>query len=88
MDNISSSDTVISKLNGKLDIFMEEIDVVCKGTKSKILKMERKFFKNHLPHMQYAKIKNDQLPLEVAKKKWQMQCFYCDLTIRRNAGIR
>jgi hypothetical protein len=50
-------------LKGKLDIFMEEIEAVCKGTKSKILRRERKFFKSHLPHMRYEEIKNGGLPI-------------------------
>src|SRR3990167_438741 len=50
-------------LKGKLDIFMKEIEAVCKGTKSKILRRERTFFKNHLPHMRYEEIKNGGLPI-------------------------
>jgi len=50
-------------LRGKLDIFMEEIEVICKGAKSKILKRERAFFKNHLPHMRYEEIKSGGLPI-------------------------
>ena len=50
-------------LKGKLDIFMEEIEAICKGTKSKILRRERNFFKKHLPHMRYEEIKNGGLPI-------------------------
>jgi hypothetical protein len=50
-------------LRGKLDIFMEEIEAICRGTKSKILRRERNFFKNHLPHMRYEEIKNGGLPI-------------------------
>jgi len=50
-------------LKGNLKIFIEEIESVCKGTKSDILKRERRFFKKHLPHMRYAEIKDYKLPI-------------------------
>ena len=42
-------------LEGKLEKFMMDIDSVCKGTKNQKLKREYKYFKKHLPHMDYVK---------------------------------
>lgn len=50
-------------LNGKLDMFMAEIDLVCRGSKNKKVKRERHYFRNHLPHMEYAALKAKGLPI-------------------------
>ena len=50
-------------LNGKLDIFIKEIEVVCYKSKNKLLVREREYFKTHLPHMRYKEIKDACLPI-------------------------
>lgn len=50
-------------LKGKLEAFMNEIDTVCKGSKNKRIKRERKYFKTHAEHMKYAELKNEGLPI-------------------------
>jgi len=50
-------------LRGKMDIFMEEIEVVCKNFKNDLLTRERDYFRNHLPHMRYKEIKDKKLPI-------------------------
>ena len=50
-------------LNGKLDIFIQEIEDLCDGSKNEILIRERDYFKKHLPHMRYKEIKDKKLPI-------------------------
>jgi hypothetical protein len=50
-------------LNGKLDIFIQEIEDLCNGSKNEILMRERDYFKKHLPHMRYKEIKDKKLPI-------------------------
>ena len=50
-------------LNGDLEKFMEEINVVCKGSKNAKVQRERRYFKKHLPHMEYAELKTKGLPI-------------------------
>jgi hypothetical protein len=50
-------------LNGKLDLFIQEIERVCHASKNMLLLREREYFKNHLPHMQYKEIKDKKLPI-------------------------
>lgn len=50
-------------LKGKLDIFIEEIECVCKNLKNNLLIRERDYFRNHLPHMRYKEIKDKKLPI-------------------------
>lgn len=50
-------------LNGKLDLFIKEIEEICHKTKNKILLREREYFKTHLPHMKYKEIKDARLPI-------------------------
>lgn len=50
-------------LNGKLELFMEEIEKLCQGSRNKILLRERDYFKKHLPHMRYKEIKDSKLPI-------------------------
>lgn len=50
-------------LNGKLDIFIQEIDQLCDGSKNDILLREQEYFNKHLPHMRYKEIKDKKLPI-------------------------
>lgn len=50
-------------LEGKLEKFMMDIDSACKGTKNQKLRREHKYFKKHLPHMDYANLKSQGLPI-------------------------
>jgi hypothetical protein len=50
-------------LNGDLERFMDEITLICKGSKNKLVKREYAYFKKHLPHMQYAKLRAKGLPI-------------------------
>lgn len=50
-------------LNGKLDIFIQEIETLCDGVTNEILIRERDYFKKHLPHMLYKEIKEKKLPI-------------------------
>lgn len=50
-------------LKGKLDSFIQEIEIVCRGSKNKILLRECEYFKNHFAHMQYNEIKAKHLPI-------------------------
>ncbi len=50
-------------LKGKLDIFMKEIELICQGSKNKILLRELEYFKAHLPHMRYKEIKDSHFPI-------------------------
>jgi len=49
-------------LKGNRDIFMTEIETICKG-KNKILQRELEYFKTHLPHMHYKEMKDRKLPI-------------------------
>lgn len=50
-------------LNGNLEKFMDEIESVCKGSKNDKVKRERQYFQNHKPHMRYAELKLQGLPI-------------------------
>ena len=50
-------------LNGKLDIFIQEIELESSHSKNALLMREREYFKNHLPHMCYKEIKDKKLPI-------------------------
>jgi hypothetical protein len=50
-------------LNGKLDIFIQEIEELCDGSVNEILIRERDYFKKHLSHMRYKEIKDKKLPI-------------------------
>jgi hypothetical protein len=50
-------------LHGKLDIFIQEIELVCQKSKNEILIREREYFEKHLPHMRYKEIKDKKLPI-------------------------
>ena len=50
-------------LHGNLDIFIQEIELVCKSFKNELLIREREYFRNHLPHMRYKEIKDKKLPI-------------------------
>jgi hypothetical protein len=50
-------------LKGKRDIFMKEIEMLCQGSKNKILLRELEYFKTHLPHMHYKEVKDDSFPI-------------------------
>jgi hypothetical protein len=50
-------------LNGKLDIFIQEIDQLCRGSKNALLTREQDYFKKHLPHMRYKEIKDKKFPI-------------------------
>ncbi len=50
-------------VKGHLQRFMNEIDVICKGSKNKKLKRERAYFRTHLPHMNYKALKDMGLPI-------------------------
>jgi hypothetical protein len=50
-------------LNGKLDIFIQEIELESASSKNALLIREREYFKNHLPHMHYKEIKDKKLPI-------------------------
>jgi hypothetical protein len=50
-------------LNGKLDIFIQEIESICNNSKNEILKREREYFEKHLSHMRYKEIKDKKLPI-------------------------
>lgn len=50
-------------LNGKLDIFIQEINQLCEGSKNELLIREQDYFKKHLPHMRYKEIKDKKLPI-------------------------
>lgn len=50
-------------LEGRLDQFMNEIELVCKGSKNAIVQRERRYFKKHLPNMKYAELKSKGLPI-------------------------
>lgn len=50
-------------LNGKLDIFIQEIEEICNGYGNEILTRERDYFKKHLPHMHYKEIKDKKMPI-------------------------
>jgi hypothetical protein len=50
-------------LRGKRDVFMKEIEMICQGSKNKLLLRELEYFKSHLPHMHYKEIKDDNLPI-------------------------
>jgi hypothetical protein len=50
-------------LNGNLDLFIQEIEHYCQGTKNALLLREQEYFKKHLPHMRYKEIKDNHLPI-------------------------
>ena len=50
-------------LEGKLTLFMDEINTISKGSKNKIIKRERLYFKNHLAHLKYAELREKGLPI-------------------------
>jgi hypothetical protein len=50
-------------LNGELDEFINEINLICKGSKNSLLKRECAYFKRHLPHMNYAQLRAKGLPI-------------------------
>jgi hypothetical protein len=50
-------------LNGNLDIFMQEINQLCEGSKNHLLIREKDYFKKHLSHMRYKEIKDKKLPI-------------------------
>jgi hypothetical protein len=50
-------------LNGKLDIFIQEIDQLCEGSKNELLIREQDYFKKHLSHMRYKEVKDQKLPI-------------------------
>lgn len=50
-------------MEGNLDKFMNNIDKACKGTKNAILKRERKYFENHIQHMDYTTLKSKGFPI-------------------------
>lgn len=50
-------------LYGKLDIFMQEIDLICLNSDNETLMREREYFEKHLPHMRYKEIKDKKLPI-------------------------
>jgi hypothetical protein len=49
--------------NGKLDIFIQEINRHCEGSKNNLLLREQEYFNKHLPHMRYKEIKDKNLPI-------------------------
>jgi len=50
-------------LYGKLDLVMQDIDLICLHSKNEILLREREYFDKHLPHMRYKEIKDKKLPI-------------------------
>lgn len=50
-------------LNGKLELFIEEIKMVCRCAKNEILVREREYFQKHLEHMRYKELKDKGLPI-------------------------
>jgi hypothetical protein len=50
-------------LKGKRNIFMEEIERLCHGSKNKILLRELEYFKTHLSHMHYKELKDGNFPI-------------------------
>lgn len=50
-------------LNGKLDIFIQEIELLCKDSKNDLLIREREYFEKHLQHMRYKEIKDKKFPI-------------------------
>jgi hypothetical protein len=50
-------------LNGNLEKFMDEITIICKGSKNVLVKREYAYFKKHLPHMKYAELRSKGLPI-------------------------
>lgn len=50
-------------LNGKLDIFIQEINQLCDGSRNDLLLREQEYFNKHLPHMRYKEIKDKKLPI-------------------------
>ena len=50
-------------IKGKLKAFIESITSACKGSKNSLLKREYGYFKSHLCHMEYAKLKAQGLPI-------------------------
>ena len=50
-------------LKGDLDLFSQALKSACNGSKNTALKREWRYFRTHLPHMAYAAIKADGLPI-------------------------
>lgn len=50
-------------LEGKLEKFMLDVGLACKGAKNSKLRREHNYFKNHIPHMDYANLKSQGLPI-------------------------
>lgn len=50
-------------LNGKLDVFIQEIELLCKNSKNDLLIREREYFEKHFQHMRYKEIKDKKFPI-------------------------
>ena len=50
-------------LEGRLDAFMLALDQACLGTGDDILLRERRYFKKHMQHLDYHKMKANNLPI-------------------------